>query len=482
MCPLSELFRPTFFSSAFFRLISFGCRFSPVIGLAFLFTLGITLLSARHLEAIELQKPNIIFMMADDLGWADVDFHGGNVPTPNLDRMRCSGVELRQHCVAPVCSPTRAGLMTGRYWSRFGVTAPQATRALPFETVTLPRALKECGYDTCLTGKWHLGSKPSWGPNLFGLDHSYGSLGGGVGPYNHFYKRGEFERTWHRNGQLIEEDGHVTDLIANEAIQWLQSRTNRPFFLYVPFTAVHLPIKEPDEYLDRVPSEIRGEVDRQYAACIIHLDDAVGRVLGAVDAAGKSENTIIVFTSDNGGSTAENNGSQYPPDDYPRGRLTGNNRPLRGQKGEPYEGGIRVPTLVCWPGRVDPGTVCDIPLHITDWMPTFCSLAGYQAASDLKWDGTDVWPAITGRSPLPERSIYSAAPHFRARVLRFGQWKLIVWVDREPGESLELFDIEQDPSERINLAADRPDKVAELQALLQASMVSDLDTVVEAEE
>lgn len=436
-----------------------------------LFTLGL-FVTSLHAEPI---TPNIVFIMADDLGWADVDFHGGNVPTPNLNRLRQQGVELAQHYVAPLCSPTRAGLMTGRYWSRFGVTAPQATQALPFETITLPRALKECGYDTCLTGKWHLGSKPEWGPNHFGFDHSFGSLGGGVGPFNHFYKRGEYERTWHRNGELIDESGHVTDLIANEATQWIEQRSSKPFFLYVPFTAVHLPIKEPAEYLAQVPNSIKGDVPKQYAACIIHLDDAVGRIVRAIESAGKSNNTLIVFTSDNGGSTAENNGQQYPPDDYASGALTGSNVPLRGIKGDPYEGGTRVPTILSWPGKVAAGSVFETPLHITDWMPTFCSLAGYIPTSDLKWDGTNVWDAIIGKVTLPQRSLYSAAPNFRACVLRDSQWKLVVTNYKKQNERVELFDIGKDPNERQNLSAAMPDKVAELRAKLIASMARDRD-------
>src|SRR5262245_44439441 len=174
---------------------------------------------------------NIVFIIADDLGWADVAFHGGNAPTPNLDKLASSGLELTQHYVAPVCSPTRTGLMTGRFWSRFGVSNPQNERALPWDTATLPRALKQSGYETCLTGKWHLGSKPEWGPNHFGFDHSYGSLAGGVGPWNHFYKEGPFSTTWHRNEKLLVENGHVTDLIANEAIQWMAKRKDAPFFL-----------------------------------------------------------------------------------------------------------------------------------------------------------------------------------------------------------------------------------------------------------
>ena len=196
-----------------------------------------------------------MLIIADDLGWADVGFHGGNVPTPHLDRLAREGVELAQHYVHPVCSPTRTALMSGRYAGRFGVTAPQATQAMPFDTVTLPKALKSVDYETCLTGKWHLGSKPDWGPRQFGFDHTYGSFAGGVGPWNHRYKVGPFSFTWHRDDKLIEEEGHVTDLIAKEATDWIASRGEKnSFFLYVPFTAVHLPIKEPEEYLKRVPA------------------------------------------------------------------------------------------------------------------------------------------------------------------------------------------------------------------------------------
>lgn len=424
------------------------------------------------------EKPNFVFIMADDLGWADVAFHGGNVPTPNLDRLRAEGVELTQHTVAPVCSPTRTGLMTGRCWSRFGVTNPQNDQALPFGTTTLASALKGRGYDTALTGKWHLGSKPEWGPNHFGFDHSYGSLAGGVGPYNHFYKMGDYSVTWHRNEELIEEEGHVTDLITNEALQWIAGRGDAPFFLYVPFTAVHLPVKEPQEFLDRVPASITGEVPRQYAACILHLDDCVGRIVGAIDESGKGGNTLIVFTSDNGGSTAENNDTKYPADDYPSGRLTGNNLPLRGQKGDAYEGGIRVPTIARWTGRLKAGTTCETPMQITDWMPTFCGLAGFEGGQDLKWDGADLWGAISGGAAPVDRPIYSVAPNWRSRALRFGDWKLVVHVEKEKAERAELYHLSEDPNETTDLASTEAAKLAELQAALARMMEADRDSVV----
>jgi len=434
---------------------------------------------ASRAEAADAEKntpPNIVFMMADDLGWADVAFHNGNAPTPHLDRIARDGLELGQHYVAPVCSPTRASLLTGRCWSRFGVTNPQNQLALPRDTMTLPRALKSVGYETCLTGKWHLGSLPEQGPNHFGFDYSYGSLAGGVSPWNHFYKKGPFTRTWHRNEELLEEPGHVTDLITAKAIQWIESRGDAPFFLYVPFTAVHLPVKEPREWLERVPASIQGDVPRHYAACVMHLDDAVGRVLAALDQQGVREETLVVFTSDNGGSTAENNDLKYPDDHCPNGRLTGNNHPLRGQKGSLYEGGTRVPTIVSWPGHVPPGRV-ESPVQITDWMPTFCALAGFESPRDPMWDGTDIRALLTEHAALPERSLYAVGPGWRSRSLRYGDWKLIVGEGRS-GQQVELFDLAKDPSETTDLAESEQERVARLRAMLEKAAARDRDAVV----
>ena len=420
-------------------------------------------------------RPNIVFIMADDLGWADVAFHGGNAPTPNLDQLAKEGLELAQHYVAPVCSPTRTGLLTGRCWSRFGITTPTNELALPVDTVTLPHALKSAGYDTCLAGKWHLGSLPKWGPNHFGFDHSYGSLAGGISPWNHRYKKGPYSITWHRNENLIEEPGHVTDLLTNEAVRWIESRSSSPFFLYVPYTAVHLPIKEPDEWLQRVPKSITGDVPRHYVACVMHLDNAVGRIITALERTGVRDDTLLVFTSDNGGSAVENNDLKYPDDNCPNGKLTGNNRPLRGRKGDVHEGGTRVPTIVSWPAHVKPGRV-DSPVQITDWMPTFCSLAGYESKRDMKWDGADIAQLLIKKSPLPDRPLYTAGPRWRATSLRYGDWKLIVYGEGE-NRKLELFNISDDPGESKNQANTEPKRVVEMLTRLQQAARRDRDAL-----
>lgn len=456
------------------------------IGAIIVVLLGLLLCTAcseNNQKPIPPAQPNIVFIIADDLGWADVEFNGGNVPTPNLNRLRNEGIELRQHYVAPVCSPTRAGFLTGRYWSRFGITTPMNTRGLPFKTVTVSRALGEAGYNTALIGKWHLGSRPEWGPNHFGFHHSYGSLAGGVTPWSHFYKKGPYSTTWHRNEALIMEEGYVTDLLVEEAVEWIGTQgADKPFFLYAPFTAIHLPIREPQEWLDRVPEAIEGEVPRHYAACIMHLDHAVGRIVAAIDEAGKGDNTLIVFTSDNGGSTAENNDTKYPNinDDCPEGALTGNNLPLRGKKGELYEGGTRVPTIARWPGVIRAGTTAETPVQIVDWMPTFSALAGSEAnAAKLKWDGVNIVSVLRGEGGIAERSLYSAGTRFRSQALREGDWKLIRFnSDKDNEARVELYNIAADPNEKENLAESHPERLAGLQAKLAAAAAKDNDSVV----
>lgn len=426
-------------------------------------------------SASAASPPNILFILADDLGWADVAFHHGNVPTPNLDKLAADGVELTQHYVYPLCSPTRSALLGGRYATRFGVTAPQSSRAYRWDTVTLARALKSAGYDTALFGKWHLGSKPEWGPQKFGFDRNYGSLGGGVGPWDHRYKTGEFTKTWHRDGQLVEEQGHVTDLITREAIQWIESRTEKPFLLYVPFTAVHIPIREPEELVSRVPKEITQRSRRQFGASVMHLDDSVGKILAALEKSGKAANTLVVFSSDNGGvPNAQNNDTQYPADDYDPGPAGGSNVPLRGRKGEVYEGGIRTPTVVRWPGRLKPGKF-DGVAHISDWMPTFCALAGYVPEKDLKWDGLNIWPRLTGAEPPKPRAIYIAGPGFKSRMVRDGDWKLVL----TGADKAELFDLAADPNETTDLATKMPEKVAALRSKLEELSNADRDALAE---
>jgi arylsulfatase A-like enzyme len=441
--------------------------------------LGLLLFASAAIHASAQQPPNIVIFLADDLGFADVPWHGSPYHMPNLARLAEKSVKLEAHYVHPMCSPTRAALMTGRYASRFGVTAAQNPRSLPWNTTTLASALKSAGYETAITGKWHLGSKPDEGPQKFGFDHGYGSLAGGTGPLDHRYKEGEFTRTWHRNGKLIEEEGHVTDLIAREATQWLEGRGDKPFFLYVPFTAIHVPMVEEEKW-HKLNAHLTEPGQRLRAACTTHLDDAVGQVLSVLERKNKLNNTLVIFFGDNGAhGLSDNQGGPYPGE-YERFRVGNDNPPFRGHKSGLYEGGIRVPGLACWPGKLNPSEV-HTPMHAVDWMPTLCALAGAKPAANLKWDGINIWPLLTqsGGSP-PARTIYSAAPSFRAQMVRHGDWKLIVTstdAKKNKAGQTELFNLAADIGETKNLAAEMPDKLAEMKQLLADVSRADRDAV-----
>jgi arylsulfatase A-like enzyme len=418
-------------------------------------------------------KPNILIFLADDLGWRDVPWHGGDYAMPHLDALAKESVKLESHYVHPMCSPTRAALLSGRYASRFGCTGAQNERVFPFDTVTLPSALKSVGYETGLTGKWHLGSLPEWGPNKFGFDHTYGSLAGGVGPYDHHYKKGPFTETWHRNGERIQEEGHVTDLIAREAVAFLEKKRTAPFFLYVPFTAVHIPIDEPQEWLDK-NSQLSDPGDRLHAATASHMDGAIGRILAALDKAGHRDDTLVLFFSDNGGhGPTQNNDTKYPGK-YPDAIVGRDNRPLRGKKTELYEGGIRSSTIVRYPGVLAPGTI-EAPLHAADWMPTLTRLVGYTPPRDLHWDGQDIWPTLTGSGGVPaDRTLYWLGVRNRAQALRLGRWKL----HAPAGQRAELFDLAADPSEANDVAKANPDIVADLTRRMKEAAARDGDSQV----
>jgi arylsulfatase A-like enzyme len=407
------------------------------------------------------QKPNILIIVADDMGWHDAPWHGGNYAMPQLDALAKQSLRLEAHYVNPMCSPTRAALLSGRYASRFGCTGAQNERVYPFDTITLATALKSAGYATALTGKWHLGSLPEWGPNKFGFDDAYGSLAGGTGPYDHRYKTGPFTFEWHRNGQRIEEQGHVTDLIANEAEQFVRRKHTSPFFLYLPFTAIHIPIKEPQEWLDKNPG-IAAPGDRLRAACASHMDAAIGRVLAALDETGQRENTFVLFFSDNGAHDRLGNADpKFPhPEQYPDLQVGNDNAPLRGFKSGLYEGGIRSPTFVSWPGHLQPG-VLEAPLHAADWMPTLTKLVGYDPPRDLKWDGMDIWPTLTGTASAGEpRTLYCLGSRNGDQMVRRGPWKLIQFHGKKP--KTELYNLADDIGEQHDLAAERPELVADL--------------------
>jgi arylsulfatase A-like enzyme len=425
-------------------------------------------LSAAELAAPE--RPNILLIVADDLGWSDVGWHGGFGKTPHLDQLVHEGVELDQHYVQPVCTPTRTALMSGRYPGRFGphALAPSNLRAMPLGTVTLAAALQSLGYQTFQSGKWHLGSRREWGPNAFGFDHGYGTLTGAADPWTHKYRVGPYEETWHRDGEPLREEGNATELIAAEAERRVR-QARQPWFVYVPFHAVHTPVDAPEEYkrlyegitFDADPA--RHDSRLRMAAMVSQLDAKVGALVQALDETGQREKTLIVFTSDNGGIESLKNAYVGEVKDSP---LNSENDPLRGQKNTLYEGGTRVCAWANWQGKLAPRRHAE-PMHVVDWFPTIASVVGYSPSADLRWDGVNQWPALMGEQAAPARTIYIAMKGGRS--LRQGNWKLIVRDKAEP----ELYQLADDPYETRDLAAAEPERVSQMRELLLAEQAKD---------
>ena len=430
------------------------------------------------LSAAEPAKPNVLLIVADDMGWADVSWHGGRFRTPRMAELLKTSVELDRHYVQPVCTPTRTALLSGRWTSRFGphVLGPTNLRAFPEGTFTLAAAMKSAGYRTAIAGKWHLGGKFEWGPRRHGFDESYGFLTGAVDPWTHKYRKGDLEDTWNRNDVLVKEEGNATELIAAEAERQIRAQRG-PWFVYVPFGAVHIPIDAPPEYFRAYadvrfsPDPVKDDSMRRYAAFVSQLDAKVGQLVDALKATGQLENTLIIFTSDNGG--IEGGGNPYVGTTKGSPAVT-TNAPLRGWKNQPYEGGMRVNAFVSWPGRLPPGK-CVAPMHAADWMPTLCHLVGAQVPPDVKFDGLDRWPVLSGAEPNPApRTIY--VPHHQRSAVFFGDWKLIVPHGNPQGKA-ELYDLAADPYERRDLAAEQPAKLAEMRARFVALKAGDLPAI-----
>jgi arylsulfatase A-like enzyme len=418
---------------------------------------------------VNAPRPNIVYILADDLGFADVGFNGGRaIATPHLDHLAASGARLDQFYVQPVCSPTRAALMTGRYPMRHGlqvgVVRPWAQYGLPLEERTLAQALKQAGYATAIMGKWHLGHfEPAYLPTKRGFDVQYGHYNGAIDYFTHERDGGH---DWHRQDRASYDEGYSTQLLAQEAVQFINAQmSGRPFFLYVAFNAVHAPHQVPEVY--KKPYEKLEEPRRTYAGMLAAMDEGLGQIVDGLERKRLRENTLVVFSSDNGGPAP--------------GRVTDNGT-LRAGKGTVYEGGVRAAACVAWPGRIKAGTVVTQPLHMIDWYPTLVTLAGASLGQKLPVDGRDAWATIAAGQPSPHAEILiNAAPTSGA--LRAGTWKLVLNGDghnaevnqrengREPSPApakIELFDLAADPGERRNVAEAHPGKVQELRARYQA--------------
>ena len=419
--------------------------------------------------------PNVVLIVSDDQGWNDVGFHGGEIRTPNLDRIASDGVELDRFYACPVCSPTRAGLATGRYAIRFGmqraVCRPFLDTGVPPEEETLAEMLARAGYEArAAIGKWHIGhSRLRYHPLRQGFTFFYGHYNGNIDYYTH-HREGQLD--WHRGFEASHDEGYSTDLIADEAVRFIERQAGEesPFFLYVPFNAPHSPLQVPERWLDDYAS-IENENRRTYAAMVAAMDAGIGRILGALERTGATNDTLVWFFSDNGGPG------------------TGDNTPLRAGKGTVYEGGIRVAAALRWPGQVEAGGKVTEPLAYIDVWPTLARLAGLDPTGGpgKPLDGVDAWDAIQGRESAPARPLCSYFERYQGESLALIEhpWKLVrngppilganpadappAGMSRPKMQELrvELFRLDRDPGERNDLSAEHPERVQAMLAKLK---------------
>ncbi|MCC6354510.1 MAG: arylsulfatase [Verrucomicrobiae bacterium] len=435
--------------------------------------LPVALLSLLGGGLMAAEKPNILLILADDLGYGDVGYHGTEIKTPHIDRLAAGGARLEAFYALPVCTPTRCALLTGRYPIRYGrqfnVLRPASRVGLSLDERLLPEALREAGYATAHCGKWHVGEfdRAYW-PMQRGFDHTYG-LRADSGQHAHRLSGGgDFQR----DEKPCADEGWRTDLLTREAVRLIERRdASKPLFLYLAYHAPHTPLECPPQYSK--PHEHLGPTRGVYAGMIAEMDEGIGRVVAAVEKAGIRDNTLIIFASDNGGLTVKG--------DIAR------NTPLRAGKGSLYEGGVRVVALANWPGRIPAGLVVNEPLHMVDWFPTLVRLAGAKPDAAKPLDGRDIWPAIAEGRPSPHEHLLLNAVG-REGAIRAGPWKLVRNGQSDTGDEdepsaaksrrekprrgraapdqLELFNLADDPSETTNLATEQPEKVRELTAIL----------------
>jgi len=422
----------------------------------------------RQAVGQEARKPNLVVILADDMGYGDIGCYGSpDVPTPNIDALAKAGARFTDGYVScAVCSPSRVALLTGRYQQRFGheFNSGDAARealvgfGLPASATILPQMLKPHGYRSAIFGKWHLGVRKGFHPLERGFDEFVGFLEGGNDfltektPKGRIAKvRGEGEAmpkkrraVLLRGTEPVEDEGYLTELFAAEAVRFISENRNRPFFLYVPFNAIHTPLQATAKYLDRFPN-IRNEKHRMLAAMTSALDDAVGAILTKLREAGLERSTLVVFLSDNG---------------CPVMTGAGTNGPLNGEKVTYYEGGIRVPFAMRWPGRIPAGEVYRQPVVSRDIVPTFLAAAGIRPP--VEFDGVDLLPYLNGRAGPPHDALYWRAGNGRA--IRKGKWKLVEFGDTYS----RLYDLSADVGEKADLSAKHPDVVSELRGMWKA--------------
>jgi arylsulfatase A-like enzyme len=431
--------------------------------------------------ADDVGRPNIVHIVADDLGWKDVGFHGANdIKTPHLDALAATGAVFDALTMQPMCTPTRAALMTGRYPFRYGLQTaviPSVSKyGLDLSERLLPQVLADAGYRTAIIGKWHLGhaDKAYW-PKQRGFQYQYGAM---IGELDYFTHDEHGVLDWFRDNEPVREKGYTTTLLGADAVRYITAHdASKPFYLYLTFNAPHTPYQAPHERIDRFAA-IKDPTRRTYAAMVSVLDDAIGRVIAALDERGLRENTLIIFHSDNGGTRSAMFAGVMA--DMSKVTLPCDNGPYREGKGTLYEGATRVVGLANWPGHVRPGKVMGL-VHAVDLFPTITTLAGASTDGCKPLDGMNVWPTISANAASPRGEIIYNIEPYRAAI-RQGKWKLI-WRTLLP-TTVELYDLEADPSETTNLANDHPEKVAAMQARinkLAAEAVKPLFFVDQAE-
>ena len=409
------------------------------------------LLAACLAASVAAAPPNVVFFLIDDLGSGDCGFAGGTeIKTPRIDALAEEGTILEALYVQPVCSPTRACLLTGRYPTRTGVYSvvrPHAPWGLPLTERTLAEALKAAGYQTAICGKWHLGEfEPAYRPTARGFDRQYGHYFGAIDYFTHTR---DGDRDWYRDDEPLAEEGYSTELIAAEACRIIAGRdASKPLFLYVPFNGVHTPLQVPDRHLAPYATIADGR-RRTVAGMLAAVDEAIGRIVDSLEQAGLREETLILFSGDNGG---------------PR---PGTNGPFRDYKASLYEGGIRTSGFANWPGHVPAGGRTAEPIHTVDWFPTIVKLAGGSLDDGQPLDGRDAWQVITAGAKSPHDAILVATSPDQAAV-RIGDWKLIA---TGRGDA-RLYDLASDIGEQNDRAAAEPGRVREMQARLTALLTA----------
>lgn len=439
------------------------CRLSKLAGLAMV---------ALFLPAVtgaEATPPNIVLIMADDLGYGELGCYGATRwQTPCLDRLAATGLRLTDfHSNGAVCSPTRAALMTGRYQQRCGIDGVVTAKShrntgMPREEETVAELLAGVGYATGIFGKWHLGYSPTLNPTHQGFNSYTGFVSGNIDLFSRVDQEGWYD--WWRQRELDVEPGYAPHVLTDHAVEFIRQHQDKPFFLYVPQPAPHYPYQGPDDSPNRVirqgpqptdlPQEqvaprLKGvEAARAYREMIIDLDTQVGRIVDVLDACSIRDNTLLVFCSDNGGIAKPG--------------LGGDNGPLRGRKGQLYEGGHRVPAIFNWPGRIMPGVSDELALTF-DLLPTFAELAGATPTHEL--DGTSLATLLLGQQPLPSRPVAWLSGSRIA--YREGFWKLHL-----SKSSVELYNLQDDLAESTDLTAKEPARVQRLQAAAEQLRVN----------